>query len=547
MKGEYRPKNRTLRYMFDEKQPTKMCLRNVAFREVGGIKSIKVNRHYERAVEKSQYAYDVVQTLFKKTQDKLDFEELTNKTRRSVATVQSQFDSINKYVENFENMPKKEDGLNENIWKLTLAHFRKLLTKKKISPIDCDKLITEPLTFLSEPSASAGYPYICNGPTKKRDVVMTDSFREEMHDLLLFITRLDDANFLDYRTKVYPCVAYQKTAVVKPGKTDKVRFIWGYPLIMTMLEGIFSIPLIERCKELERETSEMFTSFTLQPYSQAYVTLQERYSAAPATVIDYSTYDSTVPDWVINDAFDLIFDMFTMQKEYRTIFKVVRHYFIHTPIVLSSGTMFVKHHGIPSGSWFTNIVGSLCNALMMMYISILAHKKPTIMKTMGDDNLTIKGRQDVGKFSIILKDTFGVVVNPSKCYIGPLTGAKFLGRTFSLSKKSFKGWVKARTDSIVSFIYPSKKDSEQKMWQRLLSLYLDNPCNLLWKLVSRNASAIKSSFSSEFDVDENRETVFTVFHGDYKLARQFMEKHTVDDLIVPPSMLDLRLGQVSTG
>lgn len=40
------------------------------------------------------------------------------------------------------------------------------------------------------------------------------------------------------------CCAYVRSHLAPPGK-EKVRAVWGYPMVVTMAEAMFALPLIE--------------------------------------------------------------------------------------------------------------------------------------------------------------------------------------------------------------------------------------------------------------------------------------------------------------
>lgn len=541
IRGNYQPSQQTLKFMYDIDVPDRMCLRNVNGKTVGAMENCQAARMVRYPSKQSDQAFDTLSVVFDDDMSS-KLKNLMQATHRSEVSVQTQFDGINKYVDRSSLMPKI-DKVNVSFLKVIQRYFVNLLTsngKEKIYPIMLSDMLEDPLRYLSEPSASAGYPYLNSQNHKKKDVVTTDCFKEEVEKLWRVASaRFDDWD-ITYRQFTYPCACYQKSAVVKPGKEDKVRFIWGYPVLMTIFEGMFALPLIQHCKKLESVNSNMFTSFCSTPYSDFYQNTADIYGNENCLVVDYSNYDSSVPAWLIQAGFEVIEQAFHLNVELRNVLHMIEHYFIHTPILLSTGTLFVKHHGIPSGSWFTNILGSLVNAMMMMYCNMEVGRKPIVMKTMGDDNLTIGGRIDIEKMSKSLHECFGVEINPSKCYVGKVYGAKYLGRVFSSQCGSFKGWKKDIALSLISYLFPSSKDDNIRVWQRLLAVYLDNPVTMLWKLVDYYRDEIRIALQSSIDVESTREMVFNVFYGDYKQAKEFLEKDNLDTILVPPSELARR-------
>jgi hypothetical protein len=144
--------------------------------------------------------------------------------------------------------------------------------------------------------------------------------------------------------------------------------------------------------------------------------------------VDFSKFDQTLPSWLIWEVFDVIKSWFP--KSCGREIDWIRYNFIHTRMLLPGGEMFQKHRGVPSGSYFTQIVDSMCN--MLMLLTYLVHRygikdarkeirsqKPRSRKhtitTLGDDGLLFTySRIDVNDLSSYLMHNFGVIVQPEK-------------------------------------------------------------------------------------------------------------------------------------
>jgi hypothetical protein len=140
---------------------------------------------------------------------------------------------------------------------------------------------------------------------------------------------------------------------------------------------------------------------------------------------DYSGYDATISKEMIYIAFQILetwLDLDGIEPEtgesYSSIWSKVKRYFVYTPIVMPDGNIYYgKEHGIPSGSYFTQLIGSIVNAIIMGSVShefsLYVSKQDTLL--LGDDVLYWSNRK-VKQVSIarFIERTFGIKTNGEK-------------------------------------------------------------------------------------------------------------------------------------
>nr|QDH87090.1 MAG: RNA-dependent RNA polymerase [Partitiviridae sp.] len=154
-----------------------------------------------------------------------------------------------------------------------------------------------------------------------------------------------------------PYVAYRRIQHGSSG--PKGRLVWGSPLATTILAASFAKAaykgLIRRhCFSYGYQKAEVgafiseFQAVTKRVYC-----------------LDFSGFDSSVPAFIIGDAFEIVRTHLEMDDEETDLFYRLTNDFIHSRIVLPDASIYQKHRGIPSGSPFTSIVGSICNLLIL--------------------------------------------------------------------------------------------------------------------------------------------------------------------------------------
>lgn len=212
-----------------------------------------------------------------------------------------------------------------------------------------------------------------------------------------------------------PCVAFKRTQF-----NDKTRLVWGYPYAMTALEGIFARPLIERFKL--GNTPMAFGMTTGLLGSKLRVSSRHKEWAYST---DVSSYDSSIAGELIAVAFKILGTWFDLdaiepgtQTPYKVIWEQIVHYFIHTPIFMPDGNVYKgKKHGVPSGSYFTQMIDSVVNVIVVgalsMHFSLHVDKDDIFV--LGDDVLFWSNRdlnlQDLSEYAT---RTFGMKFNYDK-------------------------------------------------------------------------------------------------------------------------------------
>lgn len=203
--------------------------------------------------------------------------------------------------------------------------------------------------------------------------------------------------------------------------------------------------------------------------------------------IDYSKFDQTIPSWLIHSCFSIITEWFPdyCMKELNWI----EDRFIHTYVLRYDGTLFQKHHGIPSGSHFTQLVGSMCNLIMVLTFLFSKYKTEEKVRfqlasshlvrdrryftviTMGDDNLLFTfDKIDINELSSYVFRNFGVKVNAGKSDVG---GARDVP-TFLKRRWYNDGEARNFVEFWINSIHPERdrKYDGYSPWHIIYGIYL---------------------------------------------------------------------------
>lgn len=169
-----------------------------------------------------------------------------------------------------------------------------------------------------------------------------------------------------------PCTSFFRTQRMHgSASASKVRLVWGYPIEMTMLEGAFARPLIDYY--VNNHVHPIAMGWTKVQVNGRLIKVRNsnwQYS------LDYSQFDARIPRWFIVKAFDWFSSWMRLDTEKYRLLKIVRDYFIETPLLTPWGIIKGKSSGIPSGSYFTQVIGSMYNYFLIAFAHRLENLIP---------------------------------------------------------------------------------------------------------------------------------------------------------------------------
>lgn len=214
-----------------------------------------------------------------------------------------------------------------------------------------------------------------------------------------------------------PCIAFKRTQF-----NDKTRLVWGYPYSMTAIEGLIARPLIQSFLKANSPMSFGISSLKLGTKLRV-----ASYSNKWAYATDFSSFDSSISEQLIRVAFSILKSWFDLDElvsvgkhevSVRKIFKLTENYFINTQIVMPDGNLYKgKRHGVPSGSYFTQMVDSVVNAIVIGAVSskFKMHVSKDMFNVLGDDVVFFSNADvDMNKMAHYVKSEFGLTINVAK-------------------------------------------------------------------------------------------------------------------------------------
>lgn len=225
-----------------------------------------------------------------------------------------------------------------------------------------------------------------------------------------------------------PDVGHTRTQLANITEKTKVRNVWGRAFHYILIEGTSADPLI---KMFSKEKT--FYHIGRDPLDSVPEVISEAAGAGKwLYAIDWKQFDATVSRFEIITAFEIIRELIEFPN-YQTevAFILSREIFIHKKITAPDGSVYMVHKGIPSGSYYTSIIGSIINRLRIEYLwrTITGHG-PLVCYAQGDDSISSDNDFIPPERFAEVANGIGWIMNPDKTeYSTVPSEVTFLGRT----------------------------------------------------------------------------------------------------------------------
>lgn len=258
----------------------------------------------------------------------------------------------------------------------------------------------------------------------------------------------------------------------------KTRLVWAYPFEMTLIEGMYAEPLIRAY--LQHQSSPMTVGRSSLKIA---ADMHECMQRGTPYGLDFSKFDSSIRAELIYAAFDILFEQFEEVAPVHR--KIIVDYFINTPLALPDGVIVRKRKGVPSGSYFTQMIDSVVNYIAVWYMVLRQNpaSRPLNLQVLGDDSMfAVRGKLDKHA-AVNAASELGLTLNMEKTFWGHDSSSGHL----TYLGHHVKGGILTRpleeTIERLLFVETNKKTTPSESAERGLGHYIDSAGQLPLKKV----------------------------------------------------------------
>ena len=280
-----------------------------------------------------------------------------------------------------------------------------------------------------ESASAAGYGYDGKkgeGNNLKRAKGIANALVRKYDEDLDQLGQLSAAEFVIQNST--PDVAFTRTQLAKL-PSIKVRNVFGEAFHYILIEGLSASQLLAAFKS---QDTFYVTGKDPTSYVPNYLTeLDQQHGWLVA--LDWSKFDATVQLWEIDHAFRCLKQLVEFpSKLSERAFDVSVTLFKSRKLAAPDGVLWMRNGGIPSGSYFTNLIGSIINYTRVRYACLKLRYPILSCRIQGDDSImkvASSEKPDTLALTSVVAE-FGWVLNPSKCMVTQSSEeVTFLGRS----------------------------------------------------------------------------------------------------------------------
>lgn len=429
---------------------------------------------------------------------------------RSFYSLEGHYENLWKYDRLI--LPKPQDPLLDLAISISTEAFR---LPQPINTYHFGELARVPFI----PSSSAGWNYI----GKKGDPGNHEIAISRAHLCLNWWH--EDLSVLPSRQtfKYHPDLAWTRTQIGTV-EDPKIRNVWAKAFENIILEGMTAYPLIQAYRAQGYPMPLGMNYFKRLP-SMINQTLFDGVNYNTGVGIDIKSFDSSIQPWLINESFNILENNIIFPDiQSKWAYEYTKHFFIHTPIVMPDGRMWYKHLGIPSGSYYTQMIDSIANHIVITYAQLKHYGRSFKTYVLGDDSL----------FGVPIE--FGI---PSLDFFKPHISA--LGLTLHPEK----GCIATRASDL-EFLghsaYGTKVDRETAGMMRL-ALYPEHPVTGPAHSLQRIKGILLDSALTSWPVYHLHQMMMTRWRNEISPSQEFTSTEkdwftSILNIQTPPSHLN---------
>jgi hypothetical protein len=275
--------------------------------------------------------------------------------------------------------------------------------------------------------------------------------------------------------------------------TEKSRIVWCVPYVIVALERIFLGQLIDNVKIFSKQKSYTYYPIGLTNYEigkRAVGTMRDLFYVEPEGKkiysLDFSKFDSTVPQWSKDVFFSLVKPLINMSSNEQKVFDYLRIYVKYTPFIYKDNVI-IKQKGISSGLLITNLFDSWLNLTIHHFVRMIQVEYPEliipiiegkitpqnmeidpervkfdqisihpVVRVMGDDTLILCDEATIALHNAVCK-MLGMKVSIKHITERPDDDVFFLGRYWDINSRPFQTEEYIALRVVYTRWYDSKK------------------------------------------------------------------------------------------